>query len=30
MLLLALFATKLKTIKIGFIDSIIEKAIIKG
>ena len=29
MLLLALYATKLETIKIGFIDRIIEKAIIK-
>lgn len=30
MLVLALFAAKLKTVKIGFIDGIIEKAIIKG
>ncbi len=29
-LLLALLATKLKTIKIGFIDSIIEKVIVKA
>ncbi|MBO4505375.1 MAG: hypothetical protein J5712_01410 [Lachnospiraceae bacterium] len=30
MLVLALFAAKLKTVKIAFIDNIIEKAIIKG
>ena len=30
MLLLALYATKLKTVKIGFIDNILEKIIIKG
>ena len=30
MLLLALYATKLKTVKIGFIDNILEKIIVKG
>lgn len=30
MLLLALYATKLKTVKIGFIDNMLEKIIVKG